>query len=298
MPSMIETSNARIVFWNGSLDPKQQELKHREIAERHRRKAKACREKRPFNIAVLRVAEIDRWFAHRYGGTSYVLPDDDAGRDDAFVMVTHLAQCPIAPKRIRESWLKRATPWMSAEERERLLARKTLKFSADKLAWRLGVTYALRKDLDLRSIGACDVSKAERVLLRKVKDRLRKQEKRRAEGAKPQAESASRTKPWEAEGISKATYYRRRRSAAMAENEVRQVRPSYGSEASPYLNADEVVSSEVGKSEAEPPCAAGEPVEAASVTVLHRRRRGCRAVRGRSVVRDLSKQRPPEQRVC
>ena len=48
---------------------------------------------------------------------------------------------------------------------------------------------------------------------RKVRDKDQKAAKRRAEGAKPHAESAARTKPWEAEGISRRTYYRRRQKA-------------------------------------------------------------------------------------
>jgi hypothetical protein len=211
-------SNAVVIFWDGTGDP---DLKHREIAKRYRDKARANREKRPFNIAVLRVDELDAWFMYRYGDSAtrdYVLPDDDAGRDDAFLMVCHLAECPIAPRIIREAWLARHCPWMGEEERGHLLARKALKFGADTLARRLGVTYAMRCLLGFRSIGACDMTKDERKAKAKQLRADRARELRRANGIRSRADyrasftkTAKETKPWETLGIDRATYYRRKR---------------------------------------------------------------------------------------
>jgi hypothetical protein len=61
------------------------------------------------------------------------------------------------------------------------------------------------------------VSKEEYEARRKVRKAEAKRERRRAKGTKPRAEylanhQLSQTKPWEAEGISRATYYRRQPS--------------------------------------------------------------------------------------
>src|SRR5690606_8887235 len=68
-----------------------------------------------------------------------------------------------------------------------------------------------------KTIGACDVSDAGRAVLamnaKRERDRQRSEKKRRAQGATVRAEyeakSLSATKPWEAEGISRRTWYRR-----------------------------------------------------------------------------------------
>jgi hypothetical protein len=218
----LQTSNAVVSLWDGTGDP---DLKHREIAKRYRDKARANREKRgedpapPFNICPRRVKHVDCLFRHLYGGKTYTLPDDDAGRDNAYLMLCQLAGCPHAPRWLRDRWLKMRCPWMDEDDRRRIFARKVLKFSGDTLARRLGVTDALRDKLKIWSLGTCNLSKAERVLLakakKKVKDKERAEKQRREAGAKPRAEyeaqSANRTKPWLKEGISKATWYRRKK---------------------------------------------------------------------------------------
>jgi hypothetical protein len=80
---------------------------------------------------------------------------------------------------------------------------------ADKLGKYLGLSYATRQELQIRTIGANDVTKRTRKLLRKRKDRAAKAAKRLANGAQPHRESLSRTKPWEAEGMSRRTWERR-----------------------------------------------------------------------------------------
>jgi hypothetical protein len=142
-------------------------LAHREIAQRYARQNKKRRErngqaKPRFNIAVLRVEELDRFYGDRYGGRAYVLPDDDAGRDDADVMRCHFAGCPDASKEIVLQWLAAHAPWMTPAEADQLLQRPILKWRADKLAWRIGLTYAVRQRLDIRTIGAIDKPKAKR----------------------------------------------------------------------------------------------------------------------------------------
>lgn len=87
------------------------------------------------------------------------------------------------------------------------------RWKADTLAWRLRLTDAERTALKIKTIGAFDVSKAERLARRKECNRAAEVARRRAKGAKPratyEAASASRTKPWEAFGISRRTWERR-----------------------------------------------------------------------------------------
>lgn len=80
---------------------------------------------------------------------------------------------------------------------------------ADTLAKSLGVTYAQRQELRLTTIGSTDVKKRARRVLRKRKDRLYQERKRRERGARPQSESLSATQPWRDLEMSRATWYRR-----------------------------------------------------------------------------------------
>jgi hypothetical protein len=82
-------------------------------------------------------------------------------------------------------------------------------WKADRLAKYLGVTYAQRLALGITTIGSIDVGKRARKELRKRQNRLAHERGRRAMGMRPQSESLSRTKPWEKEGMSRRTWYRR-----------------------------------------------------------------------------------------
>jgi hypothetical protein len=85
------------------------------------------------------------------------------------------------------------------------------RLSADALGAWLGVTYAQREVLRITTIGAANVKKRARKDLRKRKDRLYQEQKRRERGARPQAQSLSRTKPWEAAKMSRARWYRQQK---------------------------------------------------------------------------------------
>jgi hypothetical protein len=182
--------------------------RHAEIARRY----KAAKvERAPVSLAGLRVAELRRLFIARYG---HVLPDDDAGRDDALIMAHHLANRPDAERRIG-SWLTLWAPWMASSESAALTAKvlaKPLRWRADKLAIRLHLTEAERHRLRITTIGACDLDRAGRLRRQRQRARLRKEELRRADGAKPRADyeanSLSRTKPWEMLQMSRSSWYR------------------------------------------------------------------------------------------
>jgi hypothetical protein len=179
---------------------------HSEIARKYKR-----RKREPFNRPAIRVAELRRLFVGRYG---QMLPDDDAGRDDAWIMAHHLAHLTNPERRIA-SWIELQAPWMASAEAEALIAKvmaKPLRWRADRLAARLNLHEAERRRLRITTIGAVDVDRAERVKRRRERDRTVKAATRRTQGAKPrtnyEAHSISRTKPWEALGISRRTWYR------------------------------------------------------------------------------------------
>jgi hypothetical protein len=80
---------------------------------------------------------------------------------------------------------------------------KPLRWRANKLAARLNLREADRARPGITTIGAVDVTKAEREAARKARKRQNMRKRRQAAGAKPRAEclatSAERTKPREAE---------------------------------------------------------------------------------------------------
>jgi hypothetical protein len=182
--------------------------KKREIAVRHRNGRK-------FSQAPIRVAELDRLFEHRYGPT---LPDDDAGRDDTWIMVHHIALMSVdVEKRIR-SWLARRTPWMQPDEIEAMITNvfaKAVRWRAETLGKRVRLTWIERCALRIGTFRAFDMSKAESDAIRIKNKRIGKTAKRRRSGIKPrhqyEANAIGHGKPWIAEGISKATWYRRQR---------------------------------------------------------------------------------------
>lgn len=194
-----------------------------------------------FNRTVQRLREIERVIFRRH----VTVP----ATDDADVYLVPLAQC------YRRLLLKAGKTATVNDIVDRLAVSKVVDGSgivyrqlrdaaieaidkprmekADALAAALMVTEVERSRLHLRTIGAHDVDKRERA--RRRKERKRKRAKERAarvraeHGAMSRAEylaanSVSRTKPWEAAGVSRATWYRRATaSPEPAAEPVRQV---------------------------------------------------------------------------
>jgi len=154
-----------------------------------------------------RVRDLTRFFAFTYGG----LPDDDAGRDLFFVLAQHVTSLNGDPERNVRDYAAAWCKWMPDDELDAFVRRvlaKSYKWGADPLGAEIGLLDAVRTLLDIRTIGAIDVPKAEREKRRAQRKAETKRAKRRAAGMKPQAESLSSTKPWLAEGMSRAKWYR------------------------------------------------------------------------------------------
>jgi hypothetical protein len=131
-------------------------------------------------------------------------------------MVHHLGRLRDAPRRIG-NWCARYAPWLGLESHERLIRdtqERPLRWKADRLAWKLRVTAAERTTLKLRTIGAIDMTAQQRAEQRKRRNAERMRALRKAQNATPraiyEAQSLSRTKPWEAAGVSRRTWYRLR----------------------------------------------------------------------------------------
>jgi hypothetical protein len=195
-------------------DPATVRAKKREIACRYKAEHRyKKREKPPFSMATKRVAELRRLFVSRYGNE---LPDDDSGRDDAKLMLDHIAACPNASPEHLEKFLRQWCPWLEPDAIGRMTADamgKPLRYRADTLAHRLGLTDAERSGLKITTIGAIDLTNAEREARRREQSRERSRRYRARNRTMTRAAylaaSISRTKPWEALGMKRRTWYRR-----------------------------------------------------------------------------------------
>lgn len=182
----------------------------REVAQRYARKRQA---RQPLTLAAVRVAELTRLYDLRWHGT---LPDDDVGETAMRIMVNHIGHLRDAPRRISR-WLDHWAPWLSLASHERVISdasEKPLRYRADKIAWKLKVTAAEREQLKLRTIGAIDQTRHERQAIARQRKRERDRARRMAKGAKARKDyegnSIEKSKPWIAEGVSRATWFRRR----------------------------------------------------------------------------------------
>lgn len=138
---------------------------------------------RPGNVASLRVGELARIFTHRYGSK---LPDDDAGRDDVALMLSHLAHLPNATARMNH-FLELRAPWMNRDEREavkQLAVTGNARWNADELAMRLGLNFAERTALRITTIGAIDADAGQRAEIQKAKHRERERVRRQRKAVK------------------------------------------------------------------------------------------------------------------
>jgi len=187
-------------------------VRHADISRRYKRK-------QPFNMAMLRVAELHRLFRDRYdGGDCYELPPDDSGRHDLHLLLHHLVNLHGDPQRMHKA-IKARAPWLQPDEADkkiRSVFAQPIKWRADTLAKELGLTESTRSRLQIRTIGSVDMTRAERKQARRLRQRQRDRARRRALGAKSQANSINRTKPWLAAGISRATWYRQRETSSRA----------------------------------------------------------------------------------
>ncbi|HWU63591.1 MAG TPA: hypothetical protein VN112_16350 [Ensifer sp.] len=171
-----------------------------------------------FSVELQRMREIEKVIRHRHGGP---IPDP-SGSDDVDLCKAYLKAAAFTPSgQDMAAWANVFAPWANPVEVQLLASQgrnREKMLGADAVAKMLFVTLAERTKLGLKTIGACDVSKDDRLKLSKQtkreRDRNRQRDKRAAQGRMDRAsyEAASLTKlaPWEEEGISRRTWERRR----------------------------------------------------------------------------------------
>jgi hypothetical protein len=170
-------------------------------------------------IRRLRLGNLRKLLRDRCG---YQLPDDDAGREYLYELLLPISVSPHAdikmPNAI-EIW----APWMKTEEAGQLVDQinrtpiRQRKPNAKELGKRLRVINGERERLKLWTIAPFNMNKWEMLAHRRAKARERMRRLRQLRGSRSRAawlaNSLTRKKPWEKEGISRRTWERRRRDA-------------------------------------------------------------------------------------
>lgn len=198
--------------------PETIKARHAEIARRYAWNGKGRGKRKPgHGIANLRLRQLERLFHDRYGDA---LPDDDAGRDDLLIALHHIAALAQRADEAMTFWAAVWAPWIDEDELkgiiETVLA-KPLKWKAATLGSRLRLTGTEHDALGITTFRPHGVSDADQRERRQMDKNKAKTAKRRAAGSVPREEwlagRLSRSRPWEAEGISESTWRRRKRRA-------------------------------------------------------------------------------------
>ena len=154
--------------------------------------------------AARRVSELSKIYWHQY---PHGLPHNGLGVKYAKYICRTMA---FLPDDGRKKWLDQHAPWMDATTRDYVLSLGPYWYSLKSLGQHLELYDEDREKLKAWSVGAIDVTEKERRMINKEKNRNAQERRRRKNGAKPQAQSERRAKPWIEAGISRATYYRRK----------------------------------------------------------------------------------------
>lgn len=181
--------------------------KHDEIRRRYSRKIDG------FSFDALRFRELNKLARHRHpDGSDYMLPEAPSVRHLAVAIITH--QRPNNKLRWLIWFCRERAPWLDPNE---INIAQLYPDKAEPLGKKLQLTAAERTSLRITTIAPCDQTPAEREAARKERKRQRDRDRRRrqraAAGGIPRAQyeatSKSQKRPWEAEGMSKRTWYRR-----------------------------------------------------------------------------------------
>jgi hypothetical protein len=156
--------------------------------------------------AARRVGDLTRIYRDQYPNG---LPHNDVGVAYSKYICRTMA---FLPNDRRSRWLDRYAPWMDAEIRGGILDLGPYWYSARSLGNRLEIDNEARERLQAWTIEAYDITKEQREVINREKNKASHEQGRRKAGAKPRKQSLSQTKPWEAENISRSTWERRRKA--------------------------------------------------------------------------------------
>ena len=210
----------------------------RDLADARRNRRKSGR---PASPADVRECEVYKVIDHVFGAS---LPDDDYGREVLRVLLNQMVLRRASIEEMRDRALDLLPELDDDDSLDNMIKEigKGRRRSADQVARDLGVTYQMRTFLDLRTIGCCDMTKKQRDAIQSQKEAADKRRAREHAGARPQAQSNERTRPWEAMGICRATFYRRKKAAEKSACDC------FGDHALPSFLTDKSVSSAENKS--------------------------------------------------
>jgi hypothetical protein len=180
------------------------------------RKRKLTDEQKRVAVGQLRISDLKKLFRYRYRGECF--PDDDDGRHSLMIMLHHYAR--LSPQKVPRL-IKTCTPWLGKDDTSEMLddvSEHPKIWRANSLGLELNYTAAEWHELRLRTIAPVDMTAAERKLHNKLRKRQRMRVKRRIEeGRTPRAQyeanSKSRTKPWEAVGMCRSKWYKLQKEA-------------------------------------------------------------------------------------
>lgn len=150
-----------------------------EIRRRYAHHAKVG--KRTKSMAAIRLAELVRWLNDAIGQGAELEPSQWS-EGIARIFVHHFIVIADGNRRAAD-WLATYCPWIATRDREYMITEANhcpLKWSADKLAWKIRLTDAKRTELRITTIGAIDVSAKERAARRAAASKARSKARRDA----------------------------------------------------------------------------------------------------------------------
>jgi hypothetical protein len=172
------------------------------------RNDKELRKQNP-KLKFFRRRQLERIIVDTYGEAR--LPDSDDGRDLLCVMAHHLAQ--IGQGLIR-TWVATWAPWLTPADLDELIDDSGSAghlSGADELGHYIGLDDARRTRTKATTIGAIDCDQRQRARRRKRRRKLAARADREKAGSRPHSKSAEATRPWIKDGISRRTYYYRKK---------------------------------------------------------------------------------------
>jgi hypothetical protein len=93
--------------------------KNSKLVHKQRGKRRKTKEQRQRAFQRCRIGDLNKLFKKRYGGQFYVFPDDDAGRADLKVLLSHYSYSN--PLRVHQICKMRA-PWLRGTELDDFMA--------------------------------------------------------------------------------------------------------------------------------------------------------------------------------
>ena len=192
-----------------------------DIGYYHDPKSHRKRSRNSFDMGIARLREIEAIISHMFqeGRISDPSGTDDYDNCVAFIRQAALAMTP----QDMTAWCAKWAPWADAdliaavEKQAAIRARKTDKATkADACGRDIGLTWAMRCALGIKTIAAADMTakeaKESAKERKRERDRTYAAQKRKAAGMQDResyldANSLSREKPWEALGMKRSTWY-------------------------------------------------------------------------------------------